>query len=152
MEALGRMTAIILAIILIILFPIRYEARKTTISMNSYLNMELDHFQYLINEKKELTREMYIKFSDQLALTGESYQIEIDLFRGAIADVNGSEYFEYEDLVQELTRVDQIQLYRNDYITIRVKEGQRSFWGKLQNLFLPVFVDTSIWVTGGHLE
>ncbi len=153
MEALGRMAAVILAVILLLLFPIRYEAQKTDLSMNSYVETQIDYLFNLMCSRHELSKEMYADFCNQLSVTGISYQIDIERYSEVIYSYESNEsYMEYEDLLQDLKSVDCISLNQSDYLLIRVHKQKNSVIDRVKNIFLPTSNRPSVYVVGGCID
>ena len=153
MEALGRMAAVILAVILLFLFPIRYEAQKTDLSMNSYVETQIDYLFNLMCSRHELSKEMYADFCNQLSTTGNSYQIDIERYSEVIySDESNESYMEYEDLLHELKSVDYILLNQSDYLLIRVCKQKISVIDRIKNIFLPTSNRSSVYVVGGCID
>lgn len=153
MGALGRMTAIILAVILLILFPIRYEAQKTDLSMSSYVNTKMDYFFHLMCSRHELSKEMYDEFCNQLSVTGISYHIDIERYSEVIYSKESKEtYLEYEDVLQELNNVECVPLNQSDYLLIRVQKQNNTVIDRIKNIFLPTSNRPSVYVVGGCIN
>ncbi|MDD5937046.1 MAG: hypothetical protein PUC65_16025 [Clostridiales bacterium] len=153
MEALGRMTAIILAVILLIVFPIRYEALKTDITMDSYIDTELDHFYHMMKVRQEITRQMYAEFCDLLSATGVSYQIEIERYSNVIYTAESDQTFlDYDNLCYKLKSLDRVAFNENDYVLVRVQKQEKTIIDRIKNIFLPTSNRRSIYLVGGAME
>ena len=150
MESLGRMIAILLAILFLLLFPIRYEAQKDAIAIDSYLRTELDYFLAQIKNRKEITQTMYQEFYENIVGTGVSYQVDIEKYITYHAK-DYSDYLEYEDIFYELTLNESITIAKGDYVLIRITPKTTSIIDRLKNLFLPTFINQESYVCGGKI-
>lgn len=150
MESLGRMVTIIIAVIFLLLFPIRYEAQKDAVVVDSYLRTELNYFFAQINAQLEVTQAMYQQFYDQIVNTGVSYEVEIERYVNFHA-ANDSNYLEYEDITYELKTNKKVSIHPGDYVLIRVTPKTTSVMERLKNLFLPTLIDQENYVVGGRM-
>ena len=150
MDSLGRMIAIIIAVIFLFMFPIRYEAQKDAIVVDSYVRTELSYFFTQINARLEVTQEMYEEFNNQLLNTGVSYEIEIERYVTTHAE-NLSNYLEYEDVMYELKEKTSFPLKKGEYLLIRVTPKTMSIIDRLKNLFLPTLIQQGSYVKGGKM-
>lgn len=153
METLGRMTAIIIAVILLILFPIRYDAKKTEISMESYISTEMDMFLNHMQNRSAITRQMYMDFLDDLAVTGESFQVTIDRYtKSYYFGDREKQGMEYEDVIVYLSNYETMEFDDSDYIVLTISRQSDSFLGQIKNLFLPTFSEKRVFQTGGGIR
>ncbi len=150
MESLGRMAAIILAVVLLMLFPIRYEAQKTDLSINSYIDTQIDYFFNLMCSRHEISKEMYADFCNQLSVTGISYKVEIERYSEVIYSEEGKEtYLEYDDVIEDLKSEDSVPLNQSNYLLIRVQKQKNTAIDQIKNIFLPTWNRPYVYVVGG---
>ncbi len=77
MDAFGRIIAIILAVVLIVLFPLQYLAMNQEAVIESHVHSETTEFANDIMLQGNLTVEMYTSFIDKLDATNQLYDIEL---------------------------------------------------------------------------
>lgn len=149
MESLGRMTAMILAIILMFLFPLRYDACKACLSEDSYMGICLDRFYYEVVQKKELTKQQYDDFLYQLSAGGNSFEVEIDYYHKVMNDK--VEYLIYEDGSYLCCKDGILQVKNGDYLSIRLIRNNIPFAQRLMNWCFPTFYRKNTYTTGGYI-
>jgi len=77
MNAFGRVIAVILAAILMFLFPLQYLAINQEAVLDSHVHSETTQFADEIMLQGYLTKDMYSTYSNELATTNQLYDIEL---------------------------------------------------------------------------
>ncbi len=78
MDVIGRYTAIVLSVILIILFPLQYIAQSQDETMENVVYTYADELANLVRHQGFITLDMYEEFVHKLNMTGEVYDITIE--------------------------------------------------------------------------
>lgn len=152
MDTLGRCIAIIVAVVLLFLFPLRYDALLTERSIESYVENESEHFLNNLLVEQEVSQEALIMFQERLSATGRLYSVNLT-GRQAVNYLNAEHqqetHTEYEDLTERLKTEDKILLTDGYYLTLTVTKTTEEFTDRLKNLFFPTFLTGYRYVTGG---
>ena len=92
MDSLGRFISIVLAIILILIYPLQYVAGFQVVSMDHMTEHYTEQFTDKVRKEGSITQEVYEEYLNKLSLTGELYDIEIEHARPKTAGDIISEY------------------------------------------------------------
>lgn len=139
MESLGRMVAMILAVILLFLFPLRYDALMEKETVESYIHQEMEHFLYQITNRKYVNVTMYENFARLISATGDLYTVEIERYTPTYYAEEGGNSVTYENVREQLKNQDKVIFEEGDYLVLSIKKTSDSFYDQLMNLFLPIY-------------
>lgn len=116
MDAVGRYTAIFLAVILIILFPLQYIAQSQGETIDDIVSAKTTEFTDTARHQGYITLDMYENLVKDLDCTGELYDITIE----AAHPVSGKEISENikneGDLSTTVLKVSSTTYKNNDYL------------------------------------
>lgn len=152
MESLGRMVAIILAVILLFLFPLRYDALLQKETVESYVNQEMEYFFHQITSKHYIDAAMYEEFIQQLSASGNLYTVNIERYVPTVIDQNSANIVDYENVLEQLQKDSKVEFEKNEYIVLTIQKNAESFYDRLTNLFLPMFASTEEMTIGGSMQ
>ncbi|MBH1940640.1 bacterial Ig-like domain-containing protein [Mobilitalea sibirica] len=79
MDVVGRYVAIILAVILILLFPLQYIARSQLENMDSIMKASATDFTETARHQGYITKKMYEEFTYKLDKIGDLYDVSIEI-------------------------------------------------------------------------
>ncbi|MDF2544375.1 MAG: hypothetical protein K0S47_4093 [Herbinix sp.] len=79
MDVFGRYIAIILAVILILIFPLQYIAQGQSENIDSMVCTHATEFAETTRHQGYISLDMYENLVDELHLTGERYEIEMEV-------------------------------------------------------------------------
>lgn len=155
MDSLGRAAALLIAVILLFLFPLRYDAAAKEQTAHSYQQMEMEHFWHDISTQRKLTVNRYQQFCEALGKADFTGTITIECYRPMVYE-NESEYattqYNYEDLIQSLAGKDEIVLNQGEYITIYLRKNKDTLVDKLLNLVVPFYLYSEESQMGGRIN
>lgn len=165
METFGRVTAVILAVLLLILFPLQYEAKAQANITNQRNFQEIALFIDRSCDLKEFTKEDYENFLETLQRGCDGFDFEIEIYTSVYTissenlnldeDSLAYEGVTYLDVVytgefiEILEREGSYSLQRGDMVTISVDMKEPSIFTNLQNLFFPFVSGETSFVYGG---
>lgn len=152
MESLGRMVAIILGVILLFLFPLRYDALLQKETVESYVNQEMEYFFHQITIKHYIDVAMYEEFVQQLSASGDLYTIGIECYVPMIMDETSKDYLDYKNVLEQLKSEVKVEFETSDYLVLTVHKNSESFYDRLTNLFLPMFALNEEMTIGGSMQ
>lgn len=152
MESLGRMVAIILAVILLLLFPLRYDSLMKKETVESFLNQEMEHFFHQMTVKHSVDIMMYDNFMQQISATGDLYTVEIERYVPIAYQEESGTYLEYENVTEQLKLGFKVDFEEEDYLVVNLYKNSESFYDKLSNLFLPIFPESVQLTIGGGMQ
>lgn len=152
MDTLGRCVAILLAVILLFLFPLRYDGILAEQSIESYVENESEHFINNLLVEQEVTQEALIMLQERLSATGRLYSIT--LTRQQVVNYLNAKHqqeihTDYENLTERLKTEKKILLNDGEYLTLTVTKTTEEFTDRIKNLFFPTFLTGYRYVTGG---
>lgn len=152
MDTLGRFAAILLAVVLLFLFPLRYDALLVERSIESYVANESEHFINTILVEQQVSQESLSAFQERLSATGRLYAVTLT-GQQTVCYVNEAYKQEvhtsYENLTQRLETEKNIEFTDGYDLTLTVTKITDEFTDQLKNLFFPSFLTKYEYVTGG---
>lgn len=153
MESLGRITAVLLVVILLFLFPLRYDAFAQNQVRQEAIFEEVVHFVETVKVERRVTRQQYQNFCENMvrmlnACTIELYSYEEYLYTQG----ETREHLLYKDIASTLLEDDYVSLEKGNYITVRVRQTEEGIVEHLQSLFIPIGVQNNEHVFGGRIE
>lgn len=158
MESFGKIILFFVLSLLLFLCPTYYYAIKQDNIIQSIVYKETVDFVNGIRNTGSITQETYNRFVKQLDQTGNVYQIEFvhQKMNDQSVVLENGKYKEYEnyytqEILNELNVNHRYYLKRNDYISIVIKNRNKTMGGKLQKLFLHQVQDVQIYVSYGGL-
>jgi hypothetical protein len=152
MESLGRMVAILLAVILLLLFPLRYDALLQKETVESYVNQEMEYFFYQITTKHHIDVSMYEEFTQRINASGDFYTVGIESYVPTIIGETSANILDYENVLEQLKTDTKVEFETNDYLVITIHKNSESFYDRLTNLFLPMFAANDDITIGGSMQ
>ncbi len=152
MDSLGRMVAIILAVILLLLFPLRYDALLQKETVESYMNQEMEYFFYQMTTKHYVDVAMYEDFIQQITAIGDLYTVMIESYVPTIPNESNARYLDYENVLDILRRDSKVTFQSDDYLVLTIRKNSESFYDQLTNLFLPMFSSKEDITIGGCMQ
>lgn len=152
METLGRITAVLLAAVLLFLFPLRYDATLQKQIREEVVLQELIRFVEHIKVEKKITILQYQDFMDRMDRLLDGFTLEFDGYREFLYDQGESrEQLLYTD-VANMVADDSVYLFeKGDYITIRIILATDGVIEQLESLFIPTGVKGQEYVYGGMI-
>ncbi len=152
MNTFGRSITIILACILLFLFPIQYDAEL----MGTIADTVTENGVYELTEKirnsGSLKKTDYAMFMNAFGTVDESFHLEIE-----VAEVysNGEQEYMltgfYDDLDHYFETKDELIFAKGEYITVYLIKDQKSDLVRLQELFFHKAVRKQQIVYGGRI-
>lgn len=152
MESLGRMVAVILAVILLILFPLRYDAMMERETVESYVHQEMEYFLHQMIERRYVDISMYENFIQQLNASGDIYIIEIERYCETSYQEEARNSVTYENVRTQLTKENEVTFELGDHLVLSIEKTSDSFYDQLSNLFLPMFPANKNVTMGGSIQ
>lgn len=152
MESLGRMVAILLAVILLFLFPLRYDAMLQKETVESYVNQEMEYFFHQLSIKHYVDLSMYEEFKQHLNATGDLYTVTLESYVPTVHNEFSNSYYEYENIIELLKKDSKVVFDAEDYLILTLRKDSESFYDRLTNLFLPMFASKVEITIGGSMQ
>lgn len=152
MDTIGRGAAVLLAIVLVLLFPIRYDAIKQQKSSELWIQNETKHLLYEMLQTRQLSLAVYEEYCNAIYDTQTLYQIRISCYRNSeqLLGEQVVSFHQYQDVLEELKSNKVFYFQESDYVTIHLTRNE-TFTQKLMNLFIPTFPTTDNIQTGGSV-
>ncbi|WP_312369796.1 hypothetical protein [Lachnoclostridium sp.] len=152
MEALGRITAVLLAAILLILFPLRYDATLQRQIREEVILQELINFVEHRKVEKKITKLQYQDFMDRMHGILDGFTVELICYREFVYDQGETrEQLLYTDMVNRVMEESVFFFERGDYITIRILHDADGVIEQLESLFIPTGIKEQEYVYGGMI-
>lgn len=151
MESIGRMVAIILAILLLFLFPLRYDALLQKETVESYVSQELEYFFHQISQRHYLDIAMYDQFMMALQASNDSYVLELFCYENVVYANDLSTELILEDMIHKLKSELTVTFHAGDYVVLKLRKRSDSFYDRLSNLFLPMYQNNKEFIMGGRI-
>ncbi|HHT97960.1 MAG TPA: hypothetical protein GXZ90_08725 [Clostridiales bacterium] len=165
MESFNNMLAIMIAVILMFIFPLLYFAQKQDMITQIYVSNETTNFVNNIKNKGYLTSDMYQRYIENIGNTNNVYKVEIKHSRkmvNAEYDEDSGELLEeyyivyidyYEDeIIQALSENNIYYFSQGDYISLKVSNKVPTLASKImQALYKTNIPNEQILVTYGGM-
>lgn len=165
MESFNNMLGIMIAIILMFLFPLLYFAQKQDAITQIYVSNETSNFVNNIKNKGYLTSDMYQRYIDNLANTNNIYKVEIkhshkmvnpeyDEDSGEFLDEYYTVYIDYyeDEIIESLSDGNIYYFSQGDYISLKVSNRMPTLASKImQALYKSNISNEQILVTYGGM-
>lgn len=153
MDSLGRITAVLLAVILLFLFPLRYDAFTQNQARQEAIFEEVVHLVETIKVERRVTKQQYQYFCESMVgmlnkCTVELYSYEEYLYTQG--ETTG--HLLYKDIASALIEDDYVSLEKGNYITVRVRQTEEGIIERLQSLIIPIGIQNNEYVFGGRIE
>lgn len=152
MDAIGRVVAVLLCVVLFFFIPLRYKAVSAQTALQLDIQCEMNHFLNQIIQNKELTMTAYEQFLNGPMKVHIPYTIELFGYR-VRKNLQKSETiitYDYFNLVEELEK-GSVPFKEGDQIVMELTQKE-TFMQRLQNLLLPVFDDSVFLKAGGVIR
>lgn len=165
MDAFGKIILFFVLSLLLFLSPAYYFAIKQDTIVQAIVYKDTVDFINTIKSTGKITQETYLRFLKKLDHTGNVYEIELEHQRmlmnpiiledGSIQENTISQqYYNYytDDILKEINNNHLYRLRKDDYISITVKNRNKTFGSKLQQALLNHNTDdTQIYVSYGGM-
>lgn len=152
MNTFGRITAVLLAAVLLFLFPLRYDATLQRQIREEVIIQELINFVEYIKVEKKLTKLQYQDFMERMVGILEGFRVELDGYREFIYDSGEDlEQLLYMDVVNKVIEESVFLFEKGDYVTIRIILHRDGVIEQLESLFIPTGVKEREYVYGGMI-
>lgn len=173
MNAFAKIISILIAVVLLFLCPIQYVAQKQDILIQQYVTTETSYFIDSVRNLGYITKQMYEEYIRRIELGNNLYDIELTHYHvvyykeeGEQVDSDYGETIVYQgeqedtyrrymcyytpDILEALYDEKSGYIYKlnqEDYLTIKVKQRNKTFGKRLQELFLGVDFSDGNYVT-----
>lgn len=152
MNTFGRITAVLLAAVLLFLFPLRYDATLQRQIREEVIIQELINFVEYIKVEKKLTKLQYQDFMERMVGILEGFRVELDGYREFIYDSREDlEQILYMDVVNKVIEESVFLFEKGDYVTVRIILHGDGVIEQLESLFIPTGVKEREYVYGGMI-
>ncbi len=143
MDAFGKIISMILAIILLFIFPSLYIAQKQDSIIQSYVLTETSNFVDKIKNTGEITKATYEDFTSTLNATGNIYNVELEHGHYEVIPDEDS-FYQYYYTTYELEILNTLYpengdspiytLNKGDYISVKVTNKNKTLATKIQEI------------------
>lgn len=173
MNAFGKIVSILIAVILLFLCPTQYMAQKQDILMQQYVTTETSYFIDSSRNLGYITKQMYEEYMRRIELGNNLYEVElihyhvvyykeageqVDSDYNEMSVYSGEEEETYRrymcyytsDILDELYSTEGGYVYKmnqDDYLTIKVKQKNKTLGKRLQELLLGIDYTDGNYVT-----
>ncbi|ABX41228.1 hypothetical protein [Lachnoclostridium phytofermentans] len=152
METLGRITAVLLAAILLFLFPLRYNATLQRQIREEVILQELINFVEHRKVEKKITKLQYQDFMDRLHGILDGFTVELICYREFVyAQGETKEQLLYTDVENRVMEESVFLFEKGDYVTIRILHDADGVIEQLESLFIPTGIKVQEYVYGGMI-
>ncbi len=152
MDSLGRITAVLLAAVLLFLFPLRYEALLQRQIREEVILQELISLLEHIKVEKKITKLEYQGFIDRMNGILDGVSAELDGYREFVYDQGETkEQLRYLDVVNEVIEESIFFFESGDFVTIRISLDTDGVIEQLESLFIPMGRKGQEYVFGGMI-
>lgn len=152
METLGRITAVLLAVILLFLFPLRYDATLQRQKREEVILQELINFIEHRKVERKVTKLQYQHFLDRMHGILDGFTIELICYREFVYDQGETrELLLYTDVVNRVMEESIFLFEKGDYVTIRILHDTDGIIEQLESLFIPTGIKGQEYVYGGMI-
>lgn len=162
MNSLSKIISIIIAVILMFIFPIEYMAIKQDMLHQIYVTAQTTYIVDCTLNLGYLTKQMYEEYLKNLNLTGNIYDINITYYKYNInnlsdtnEDYSENYYGIYSEDVKEVIYSDgEYRFVKGDFLSFQVKNLNKTFATKIQELLFGRTLPTEQIVTtyGGMIK
>lgn len=153
MDSLGRIAAILLAIILLFLFPLRYDAFAQSQVRQEAIFEEVVYFVETIKVERKITRQQYENFCESMDEMLKGCTIELCSYEEYLyTQGETKEHLLYTDIASALKVEEYFTLKEGSYITFRVRQIEEGVIERLHSLFIPMGTRGKEYVFGGMIE
>lgn len=163
MNALSKMSAIIIAILLLFLFPLLYLAQKQDAVTQAYISETTGNLVDAIKNSGYLTTDMYDEFIRKIDLSNNVYEVKIEHSHWVLTPIYDAsdqftgDYNKYrintyeDDILEEIYHGSGIyKLTQGDYIVFTVYNKNKTFASRLQeNIYQTAMEGKQIFTTYG---
>lgn len=152
MNTFGRSITIIIACILLFLFPIQYDAELTGRIVDSVMENGVYELTEKVRSTKVLTKTDYEMFMNEFGSADESFHLEMEV--GQMYNDGEQEYILtefYDELGIYFQTEEEMLFTAGDYITIYLIQDSESDLVRLQELFFHGGVRKQQIVYGGRI-
>ncbi|MBE5962311.1 MAG: hypothetical protein E7256_13180 [Lachnospiraceae bacterium] len=153
MNTFGRSITIILACILLFLFPVQYDAELTGTIADAVVENGVYELTDKVIRNKAFTKMDYEMFMNEFDMADAGFHLEFEVaksYSDGEQDYMFSEF--YDELGAYFTIEEELTLERGDYITIYLIKDMESDLLKLQELFFHKGIRKEQIVYGGRIS
>lgn len=152
MDTLGRITAVLLAVVLLFLFPLRYDATLQKQIREEVILQELISFVEHLKVEKKITKLQYQDFLDRMDGFLEGFTVELEGYREFLYEQGETrEQLLYTDVANRVMEESVFFFEKGDYVTVRIILTTDGVIEQLESLFIPTGVRGNEYVYGGMI-
>ena len=160
MDVVGRYSAIIAAVILVILFPIQYIASSETENADSKVCLLGTELSEMSLSCGSITSKMYEELTKGLAITGDLYEVSIEVAHPITRNNDeGEALLQYDvtytdEIIKNLHMNNYYKMNKGDLISFTIIRRNRSIRSSLEGVFIVgrYSVEGKRYVFGGEVR